>query len=569
MDVAQRAHQRDGWAAGGQRAAAGAARQLAPRRARHDKRRTRGFHRADPRVVRGRGQPVLLDRASVGRRRHRSRRYAHGSGARPVRSAQRGHPRNAVRRLPHVIDSVLVANRGEIAVRIFRTCRRLGLRTIAVYSDADAQALHVAEADEAYWIGPSPVGQSYLSAAAILAAARRAGAQAIHPGYGFLAENADFAEAVVDAGFLWVGPPASAMRVLGDKARAKLLAEQHGVPLLPGYHGEDQASSTLVEHAARIGYPVLIKAAAGGGGRGMRVVERAAEFDTALAAARREALSSFGVDRVLLERYVRRPRHVEVQILGDRYGHLIHLGERECSIQRRYQKLIEETPSPGVDADLRGRITEAALRLGRAAGYANAGTVEFLLDEQGEFAFLEVNTRLQVEHPVTEAVTGLDLVELQLRIAAGEPLPTEARQAAITGHAIEVRLYAEDVPAGFLPVTGTLHRFAVPSGPGLRVDTGYGDGSRISRTTTPCWPRLSRTAGPARTPPAAWPGRCGTPRSTAWPPTATCWSRSCASRNSWPAPPTPATSPVTTPPPWPGRRPATAPEPPTEPAAAL
>src|SRR5579859_2128274 len=343
------------------------------------------------------------------------------------------------------MHSVLVANRGEIAMRIFRTCKRLGLRSIGVYSDADAQAMHVGAADEAYRLGPAPASQSYLNVEAILAAAKRAHAQAIHPGYGFLAENADFAQAVLAAGLVWIGPPVNAMRALGDKARAKTLAEQHGVPLLRGYHGADQSPGQLAEQAKQIGYPVLIKASAGGGGRGMRVVAAAADFEEALEGARREARASFGDDRILLERYVGRPRHVEVQIFGDQFGHLIHLGERECSIQRRHQKLIEETPSPAVDAPLRARMTGAALRLAGAAGYANAGTVEFLIDEQdGEFAFLEVNARLQVEHPVTEAVTGLDLVEMQLRVAAGEPLPMTQDDVKFDGHAIEARVIAED-----------------------------------------------------------------------------------------------------------------------------
>jgi 3-methylcrotonyl-CoA carboxylase alpha subunit len=377
------------------------------------------------------------------------------------------------------IDSVLVANRGEIAVRIFRTCKRLGIRTIGVFSAADAKALHVAEADEAYCIGPPPASQSYLNVEAILAAAKRANASAIHPGYGFLAENADFAQAVIDAGRVWVGPQVSAMRALGDKARAKELAEQHGVPLLAGYHGTDQSATALADHAGRIGYPVLIKASAGGGGRGMRVVEAAADFGDALDAARREALASFGDDRVLMERYVRRPRHVEVQIFGDLHGHLIHLGERECSIQRRHQKLIEESPSPVVDAGLRARMTDAALRLGRATGYANAGTVEFLIDEQdGRFAFLEVNTRLQVEHPVTEAVTGLDLVELQLRVAAGEALPIAQADVKFDGHAIEVRVIAEDPLAGFLPSSGTVETFEYPNF--VRVDTWVTAGTQVS-----------------------------------------------------------------------------------------
>jgi 3-methylcrotonyl-CoA carboxylase alpha subunit len=377
-----------------------------------------------------------------------------------------------------VIASVLVANRGEIAVRIFRTCRRLGIRTIAVYSDADADALHVAEADAAYWIGPPPATESYLNRAAILDAARRADAQAIHPGYGFLAENPDFAQAVQDAGLTWIGPPPAAMRALGDKARAKVLAAKHGVPLLPGYHGGDQSPLSLKEQARRIGYPLLIKASAGGGGRGMRIVESEQDFDQHLQAAKREAHASFGDDRVLLERYVRRPRHVEVQIMGDLHGGLIHLGERECSIQRRHQKLIEESPSPAVDAELRASMGDAALRLARAVGYANAGTVEFLLDERGQFAFLEVNARLQVEHPVTEAVTGLDLVELQLRVAAGAPLPMSQADVTFRGHAIEARVIAEDPLASWAPSSGFIQRAAWPAF--VRVDTWVTDGTLVS-----------------------------------------------------------------------------------------
>ncbi|HEV7665659.1 MAG TPA: biotin carboxylase N-terminal domain-containing protein [Chloroflexota bacterium] len=368
-----------------------------------------------------------------------------------------------------MIERLLIANRGEIAVRVMRTCQRLGVRTIAVYSDADGRAPHVASADWAVRIGGSPAAQSYLNLEAILDAARQTRATAIHPGYGFLSESADFAQAAIDAGFIWVGPAPAAMRALGDKARARALAERLGVPLLPGYHGDDQSLSTLGDEAERIGYPVLIKAAAGGGGRGMRVVDSAQALASALEAARREAVSSFGDERVLLERYVRRPRHIEMQIFGDERGQLVHLGERECSIQRRHQKLIEESPSPAVDADLRMRLADAALRLARAAGYTNAGTVEFLLDEDRSFAFLEVNARLQVEHPVTEAITGLDLVEWQLRVAAGEPLPLAQDEIAFDGHAIEVRVIAEDALAGFLPSSGTIEHFASPAG--VRVDT--------------------------------------------------------------------------------------------------
>jgi 3-methylcrotonyl-CoA carboxylase alpha subunit len=379
-----------------------------------------------------------------------------------------------------VIRRLLVANRGEIAVRVLRTARRLGIATVAVYSDADVRARHVLDADTAVRIGPAPATHSYLNPVAILDAARQSGADAIHPGYGFLSENPDFAEAVVDAGLTWVGPPASAMRALGDKAHAKALAERHGVPVLPGYHDDDQALDVLREHAARIGYPVLVKASAGGGGRGMRVVDSPAEFDDHVEAARREAQAAFGDARVLLERYVRRPRHVEIQIIGDAAGHFVHLGERECSIQRRHQKLIEESPSPGVDAPLRERMGEAALRLARAAGYSNAGTVEFLLLPGGEFAFLEVNARLQVEHPATELVTGLDLVELQLRVASGDTLPLRQSDVALDAHAIEVRVVAEDPLAGWVPSSGPIERCVFPPPETVRVDTWIGDGTVVS-----------------------------------------------------------------------------------------
>jgi 3-methylcrotonyl-CoA carboxylase alpha subunit len=376
------------------------------------------------------------------------------------------------------LSAVLVANRGEIAVRVMQTCRRLGLRCAAVYSDADTRSAHVAAADVAVHIGPSPATESYLNQERILSAAIDVGARSVHPGYGFLAENSDFAARVIDAGLVWIGPPPEAMRALGDKARAKALAEDNAVPVLGGYHLEDQSTATLASEAQRIGFPLLIKASAGGGGRGMRVVESAAEFEPALEAARREALAAFGDQRVLLERYVRRPRHVEVQIIGDHLGNLLHLGERECSIQRRHQKLIEETPSPAVDADLRARMGEAALRLARAAGYSNAGTVEFLLEADGTFSFLEVNARLQVEHPVTEAITGLDLVELQLRVAAGEPLGLVQDDIHSNGHAIEARVIAEDPLNGWVPSSGTLTRVDLPDS--VRVDTWVAEGTNVS-----------------------------------------------------------------------------------------
>ena len=377
-----------------------------------------------------------------------------------------------------MFSSVLVANRGEIALRVMRTCGRLGIRTVAVYSDADWAAPHVRAADDAVRLGPGPAADSYLRAELILDAARTTGAAAIHPGYGFLSENAGFADACLAAGLAWIGPPPAAMRALGDKARAKALAEANEVPVLPGYHGEDSTDDALRRAADGIGYPLLVKASAGGGGRGMRVVREPGELPEALAAARREAAASFGDDRLLLERFVERPRHVEVQILGDAHDSLIHLGERECSIQRRHQKLIEESPSPAVSPALRASMGEAALRLARAAAYEGAGTVEFLLDDAGGFYFLEVNARLQVEHPVTEAVTGLDLVEQQLRVAAGERLAFAQADVRLDGHAMELRIVAEDAAAGFLPSTGVVTAWDLPDR--VRVDTGVALGSSVS-----------------------------------------------------------------------------------------
>ena len=373
---------------------------------------------------------------------------------------------------PVTINKLLIANRGEIAARIIRTAHVLGITTVAVYSDPDADAPYVTQADEAVRLPGAAPADTYLRGDLIIAAAAATGADAVHPGYGFLSENAAFARACADAGLIFVGPSPATIDAMGDKLAAKATMAAAGVPVLP--------SATDIEAAAKIGFPLLVKAAFGGGGRGMRLVGQPAELDDAVSAARREAAAAFGDGTVFLERYIPDPRHVEVQILGDAHGDVIHLFERECSIQRRYQKIVEEAPSPAVDAALRASLTEAAVTAGRAVDYTGAGTVEFVLDRDGSFYFLEMNTRLQVEHPVTEEVTGLDLVELQLRIAEGEPLPPEAREAAISGHAIEVRLYAEDVAAGFLPATGTLHRFAIPSGPGLRVDTGYRDGSTVS-----------------------------------------------------------------------------------------
>ena len=375
---------------------------------------------------------------------------------------------------------VLIANRGEIAVRIARTCHELGIGVVAVYSDADRTALHVRVADEAYRIGPPPVRESYLKIEAILDVAARSGAEAVHPGYGFLSENAEFAERVQGAGMTFIGPPASAIREMGDKAGAKRLMIAAGVPVVPGYQELDQSDERLRREAARIGYPLMVKAAAGGGGRGLREVREAADFQDQLEGARREAMAAFGDDRVLLERRVADAHHVEVQVFADGAGNVVYLGERDCSVQRRHQKVIEESPSPVVDEDLRRRMGEDAVRAVVRVGYTNAGTVEFLVGRNGDYYFLEMNTRLQVEHPVTEAVTGLDLVRLQLDVAAGKQLPFTQEEVSISGHAIEARLYAEDPFMDFLPSAGRLTRYRMPSGDGIRVDTGYVQGGMVT-----------------------------------------------------------------------------------------
>jgi acetyl/propionyl-CoA carboxylase alpha subunit len=382
-----------------------------------------------------------------------------------------------------VIESVLIANRGEIARRIIRTARRLGARSIAVYSDADAAAPHVAEADQAIGIGPAPATQSYLDAAAILLVARMTDAQAIHPGYGFLSENADFADQVLAAGLVWVGPPPAAIRAMGLKDAAKRLMAAAGVPVTPGYLGDDQSPEGLVREAAAIGWPVMIKAVAGGGGKGMRRADSAQGFAEALAAAKREAASAFGDDRVLLERFVSRPRHLEVQVFADTHGAVVHLFERDCSLQRRHQKVIEEAPAPDMDEPTRRALCDAAVRAAKAVDYVGAGTVEFIADAShglraDRIWFMEMNTRLQVEHPVTEAITGLDLVEWQLRVAAGEPLPLRQDEIQRHGHAVEARLYAEDPGRGFLPSTGRLAHFSLPAG--VRVDSGVEAGGVIT-----------------------------------------------------------------------------------------
>jgi acetyl/propionyl-CoA carboxylase alpha subunit len=373
--------------------------------------------------------------------------------------------------------SVLIANRGEIAVRIARTCRALGVRSIAIYSDPDAASLHVRACDEAVSIGGQAPADSYLRGDLVIAAAKRSGAQALHPGYGFLSENPDFARACEEAGIVFIGPTHEAMRAVGDKIAAKEIAVRAGVPVLPGYAGPDQSAAGLLAAARRIGFPVLIKAAAGGGGRGMRLVESEDAFDAALRAARREARSAFGDDRVFLERYLRAPRHIEVQVLADSRGEVAALGERECSVQRRYQKIVEEAPSAAVDDALRSRLMAAAAAIARAVGYRNAGTVEFVLDEDGAYYFLEMNARLQVEHPVTELTTGLDLVAEQLWLAAGRPLSDAVRNCRTSGHAIEARIYAEDAARGFVPSTGTITCYREPAG--VRVDSGVAAGSPV------------------------------------------------------------------------------------------
>ncbi len=380
-----------------------------------------------------------------------------------------------------MFDKILIANRGEIACRIIRTARRLGLRCVAVYSEADAGARHVRLADEAVLIGPAAARESYLSIERIIIAARQSGAEAIHPGYGFLAENADFAEACVAARIVFVGPPPQAIRAMGSKSAAKTLLGKAGVPLTPGYHGDNPDPAFLNGQADAIGYPVLIKASAGGGGKGMRVVAQSADFAAALASCRREAAAAFGDERVLVEKYLQRPRHIEIQVFADTQGNCVHLFERDCSVQRRHQKVLEEAPSPGMTPERRAAMGRAAIEAARAVGYVGAGTVEFIAEPDGRFYFMEMNTRLQVEHPVTEMITGLDLVEWQLRVAAGEPLPLAQEQLQIRGHAIEARIYAEDPDKGFLPSTGRLLHLAPPEETlHVRVDSGVDEGDEIA-----------------------------------------------------------------------------------------
>jgi len=384
-----------------------------------------------------------------------------------------------------MFDKILIANRGEIACRVARTARRMGIRTVAVYSDADADALHVAACDEAYRLGPPPPRESYLDGEAIIAIAGRSGAQAIHPGYGFLSENAGFATACARAGIVFIGPPPAAIAAMGSKSAAKSIMGKARVPLVPGYHGDDQDPALLAREAAAIGYPVLVKATAGGGGKGMKVVERAADFAAALASAQREAKAGFGDDRVLIERYLTSPRHIEIQVFADAHGNAVYLFERDCSVQRRHQKVLEEAPAPGMRPDQRRAMGEAAVAAAKAIGYVGAGTVEFIAADSfardGAFYFMEMNTRLQVEHPVTEMITGEDLVEWQFRVAAGEALPKRQDELALSGHAIEARIYAEDPDRGFLPSIGTLAHLRAPAaGPSVRVDTGVREGDDIS-----------------------------------------------------------------------------------------
>lgn len=391
-----------------------------------------------------------------------------------------------------MFTKILIANRGEIACRVAATCRRLGIRTVAVYSDADADARHVAYCDEAVHIGGAAARDSYLRGDHIIEMARATGAQAIHPGYGFLSENEAFAEACAAAGLVFIGPPASAIRAMGSKSAAKQLMERAGVPLVPGYHGEDQDPALLRREADRIGYPVLLKASAGGGGKGMRVVEDAQGFEAALASVKREASASFGDDKVLVEKYLTRPRHIEIQVFADSHGNCVHLFERDCSVQRRHQKVLEEAPAPGMTEERRRAMGEAAVAAARAVGYVGAGTVEFIANQDGSFYFMEMNTRLQVEHPVTEMITGQDLVEWQLRVAAGEPLPLRQDALRIDGHALEARIYAENPDKQFLPSTGTLRYLRTPPavqfmrggdahGPaGVRIDSGVREGDAIS-----------------------------------------------------------------------------------------
>ncbi|KAL0389473.1 UNVERIFIED_CONTAM: Methylcrotonoyl-CoA carboxylase subunit alpha, mitochondrial [Sesamum calycinum] len=415
------------------------------------------------------------------------------AGALPVgRREFSSSARDSVGRASGRIEKILIANRGEIACRIIRTAKRLGIRTVAVYSDADESSLHVKSADEAVRIGPPPARLSYLSASTIIEAASRTGAQAIHPGYGFLSESSEFAQLCEDEGFIFIGPPASAIRDMGDKSASKRIMGAAGVPLVPGYHGDEQDIDLMKLEADRIGYPVLIKPTHGGGGKGMRIVQSPNDFADAFVGAQREAAASFGINTILLEKYITKPRHIEVQIFGDKHGSVIHLNERDCSVQRRHQKIIEEAPAPNISNDFRSHLGKAAVSAAKAVGYHNAGTVEFIVDTlTGEFYFMEMNTRLQVEHPVTEMIVGQDLVEWQIRVANGEPLPVSQSDVPLSGHAFEARIYAENVPKGFLPATGILHHYRpVQVSSEVRVETGVEQGDTVSMHYDPMIAKL-------------------------------------------------------------------------------
>ncbi len=402
-----------------------------------------------------------------------------------------------------MLKKCLIANRGEIAVRIARGCRALGVGVVAVYSDVDARARHVQMADEAVHIGGAAPTHSYLRAERLIEAALQTGADCVHPGYGFLSENADFAQRVMDAGLIWIGPPPAAIRAMGVKTEARALMAAAGVPLVPGFQSAEASDAEFVEQARRIGYPVMVKAAGGGGGKGIRIVYAEADLLPALESARREAQKAFNDPRVFLERYIERGRHIEVQVLADQHGQIVHLFERECSAQRRHQKVIEESPSPLLSAGQRAAIGQAGVDAARAVGYVNAGTVEFIATPSGEFFFLEMNTRLQVEHPVTELVTGLDLVQLQLRVAAGEPLPFAQHELSQRGHAVECRVYAEDAASGFLPATGKVLRFVPPEGVGVRVDSGIQSGDEVTIHYDPMIAKVI-THGATRAEALAW-----------------------------------------------------------------
>ncbi len=390
-----------------------------------------------------------------------------------------------------MLKKILIANRGEIACRIMQTAHRMGIATVAVYSDADAHALHVRLANEAVLVGPAPARDSYLDISKILEAAIKTGADAIHPGYGFLSENAELAERCKEKGIIFIGPPASAIRAMGSKSASKKLMEAVGIPLTPGYHGDNQDSRYLAEQALRIRYPVLIKASAGGGGKGMRRVDNEADFDAALSSCKREAERAFGNAHVLIEKYILRPRHIEIQIFADTQGHVIHLNERDCSVQRRHQKVLEEAPAPGMTSSRRAAMGDAAIAAAKAVGYIGAGTVEFIVQPDESFYFMEMNTRLQVEHPVTEMITGLDLVEWQIRIANGEPLPLNQEQIKLDGHAIEARIYAEKPDKSFLPSTGQLEQFTPPAlSAHVRLDTGVEQGDTITPYYDPLLAKL-------------------------------------------------------------------------------